>query len=283
MAKLVSIVAATHDPFAPRVLRGPRSEWGDYVKLAEGAELLRDKLARARPDVLLTLGNDHFHHLFYDNMPLFLVGRMDLFDITYYNEVREFGLTRESVPGAPELSGHLIEGCLDNGVDVAYSLELKLDHSILVPLFLFRPELDLPIAPFLTNCIAPPLPPARRYFEVGRVIRAVIDAIPGDLRVGVVSTGHLSLDVGGPDQFATAAHDPDWDDRAVGWIATGEIEEAIAACTPEQLMEKGNLTMGYLNFLLTAGVADGLLPTHAEAVKRSGSSQALFAWEPETA
>jgi protocatechuate 4,5-dioxygenase, beta chain len=215
-------------------------------------------------------------------MPLFLVGHMDQFDLTYYNEVREFGLTRESVVGSPELSGHLIEGCLNNGVDVAYSLEVKLDHSILVPLFLFRPELDLPIAPFLTNCIAPPLPPARRYFEVGRVIRKVIDAIPGDLRVGVVSTGHLSLDVGGPDQFATAAHDPDWDDRAVGWIATGDIEGAIAACTPEQLMEKGNLTMGYLNFLLTAGVADGLLPTHAEAVKRGGSSQALFAWEPET-
>ena len=46
----------------------------------------------ARPDVLVMIGSDHFHQLWLDNMPQFLVGKAPWFDANFYNEEREFGL-----------------------------------------------------------------------------------------------------------------------------------------------------------------------------------------------
>ena len=57
-------------------------------------EAYRETLTRARPDVLVMVGSDHFHQLWLDNMPQFLVGKAPFYDANYYNEEREFGLPR---------------------------------------------------------------------------------------------------------------------------------------------------------------------------------------------
>ena len=93
-------------------------------------------------------------------------------------------------------------------MDFSYSNELTIDHSIIVPMMFVRPEMDIPIVPILTNCIAPPMPRPKRFYEVGVAIRKAIDSIPGDRRVGVLVSGHLSLEVGGPRQFERHLMDP---------------------------------------------------------------------------
>ena len=144
-----------------------------------------------------------------------------------------------------------------------------------------RPEMDIPIVPILTNCIAPPLPTARRFYEVGRAIRSVIDSIPDDKRVGVLVSGHLSLEVGGPRQFERRLTDPDFDARAVGWITTGDIDAAAQACTFEKMIPSGNMTLGFLNFLMAMGVASGASPTHTERLDVGFPAVPFFAWERE--
>jgi len=247
--------------------------------MVERGELMRDKLRRAEPDALIMVGNDHFHQFFMDNMPAFILGKMELFDGTFYNEAREFDLPRCRVPGDVELAQQILEGAMRRGVDFSFSNELKIDHSIVVPLLFVRPELDLPIVPIMSNCVAPPIPQAERFYQVGRILRSVIDEVPGDKRIGVIASGNLSLEVGGPLQFAPQPMDEAFDELAVDWIARGDIESAVRECTYERLTATGNVSHAYLNYLLAAGVANGASATHAEGMKRAGSTQGWFAWE----
>ena len=280
MARVVIVLGTPHNPFHPKLARQPRAEWSeDNINMVERGELLRDKLRRAQPDSLVMVGNDHFHQFFMDNMPAFVLGKMEVFDGTWYNEVREFDIPTCRVPGDLELARQILVGAMRKGVDFAFSDELKLDHSVVVPLMFVRPEMDLPIVPILSNCVAPPIPPAERFHQVGRILRQVIDEIPGDKRIGVVVSGNLSLEVGGPLQFAPHPMDEAFDDQAVDWLRRGDIEGAIRGCTYERLTATGNVSHAYLNYLLAAGVAGDVLPTHAEGMKRKGSTQGWFAWE----
>jgi len=278
MAQIVSIIGITHNPFMPRLFKQPNRPPG-CAKVLERIDMMRDKLRQARPDVLVTIGNDHLHQFFMDNMPAFMIGKMDAYDGTFYDETREFGLPACRVPGDVDLSDEIMEGAFDKGVDFTYSNELTIDHSIVVPLMFIRPEMDLPIVPILTNCIAPPLPRPRRFYKVGRAIRGVIDELQTHKRIAVVVSGHLSLEIGGPKQFERRLMDPDFDGRAVGWIAKGDVEGAVGNCSFDQLKKSGNMTHGFLNFIMMMGVAKAAPASYAEGLDAGFPAIPFFSWE----
>src|SRR5260370_29233692 len=87
---------------------------------------------------------------------------------------------------------------MDAGFDLAFSNELRIDHSITCPLITLRPEADLPVVPVYTNIFAPPMPQPRRFVELGHTIRRLVEPWPTDERVAIIGTGHLSLGLGGP-------------------------------------------------------------------------------------
>ena len=70
--------------------------------------------------------------------------------------------------GDRNLSGHLLRGGLDAGFDLAFSNELRLDHSVTCPIITLRPQNDLPVVPVYTNIFAPPLPQPKRFVELGQ-------------------------------------------------------------------------------------------------------------------
>src|ERR1700738_2126425 len=199
MAQIVTIIGITHNPFMPRMFQQPQQPPG-AEKVKERIAMMRQKLTEANPDVLITIGNDHLHQFFMDNVPAFIIGKMGQYHGTFYDETREFGLPTCKLPGDLEVSDAIMESAFDRGVDFAYSNELTIDHSIVVPMIFVRPEMDIPIVPILTNCIAPPMPRAKRFYEVGKAIRAAIDSLSTNKRIGVLVSGHLSLEIGGPKQ-----------------------------------------------------------------------------------
>ena len=205
MAQIVSIIGITHNPFMPRLFKQAQQPPG-AAKVKERIAMMRQKLAEAKVDVLVCIGNDHLHQFFMDNMPAFMIGKMEQYDGTFYDEEREFGLPKCKLQGDLDVSDAIMEGAFDRGVDFSYSNELTIDHSIVVPMMFVRPEMDIPIVPILTNCIAPPMPRAKRYFEVGKAIRAAIDSLPSNKRIGVLVSGHLSLEIGGPKMFEPQPH-----------------------------------------------------------------------------
>jgi protocatechuate 4,5-dioxygenase beta chain len=281
MAEIVTIIGITHNPFMPRLFKQTNRPPG-CDKVIERIEMMRKKLADANPDVLIAIGNDHLHQFFMDNMPAFMIGKMDQYDGTFYDEIREFGLPTCKLPGDVEVSDAVMESAFDRGVDFAYSNELTIDHSIVVPMLFVRPEMDIPIVPILTNCIAPPMPRPKRFFEVGRAIRAAIECLPTKKRIGVLVSGHLSLEVGGPKQFERKLQDPEFDAAAVGWIRNGDIQAAAEFCTPGRMLKAGNMTTGYLNFLMMMGVANSTSPSYAEGLDAGFPAVPFFSWDKAT-
>ena len=281
MAQIVSIIGITHNPFMPRLFKQPQQPPG-AAKVKERIAMMRQKLAEAKVDVLVCIGNDHLHQFFMDNMPAFMIGKMEQYDGTFYDEEREFGLPKCKLQGDLDVSDAIMEGAFDRGVDFSYSNELTIDHSIVVPMMFVRPEMDIPIVPILTNCIAPPMPRAKRYFEVGKALRAAIDSLPTNKRIGVLVSGHLSLEIGGPKMFEPKLTDPNFDANAVGWIVNGNIDAATEACAPDKMIGYGNMTTGYLNFIMMMGLANLAKPSYAEGLDAGFPAIPFFSWDQQS-
>jgi protocatechuate 4,5-dioxygenase, beta chain len=282
MATLAAVLATTHHPFyykattAPLDERIPQAdEWQRKV------EAYRETLTRANPDILVMVGSDHFHQFFLDNYPTFLIGKQPRYDATFYNEEREFGIPKYELEGDEDLSGFLLQGLMDRGFDFSVSNELKIDHSIICPIITTRPAADLPIVPIYTNFFAPPLPSPRRFWELGRAIRQVIDEYPSDKRIAAIGSGHLSLELGGPRQFGETGPDPVFDRKAIEWLATGDIDAILANVTHESMAAAGNATHGFMALILMLGIAG---PQEAAAYVDSldlyHTMEAYLTWYP---
>ena len=243
-------------------------------------EAYRETLTRAQPDVLVMVGSDHFHQLWLDNMPQFLVGKAPFYDGNWENEQREFGMPKLFFKGDEELSAYMLREGMDKGFDLAFSNELRVDHSITCPIFTVRPQNDLPIVPIYTNIFAPPLPQPERFVKLGQTIREIIDAWPSHLRVAVIGTGHLSLELGGPRQFGPTGPDPEFDARAVEWIANGDIDAALANVSLDSLHAPGNATHGFMDFMLMQGIAGYQKADYADNLSLFHTMEAYFTWYP---
>src|SRR5262249_37887230 len=81
MAPVAPVIASTLHPVYYRA-----SPWtgADRPPFADEwvakIEAFRETLTRARPDVLVMVGSDHFHQLWLDNMPQFLIGKAPFYD-----------------------------------------------------------------------------------------------------------------------------------------------------------------------------------------------------------
>ena len=185
MATLSAVLATTHHPFFLKAteLTPPEERMPQAAEWKRKVEAYRETLTAAKPDLLVMVGADHFHQFFADNYPTFLIGKQPKYDATYYNEEREFSIPRFLLDGDEDLSGFLLQGLMDRGFDLSVSHELKLDHSIICPIITTRPQADLPVVPIYTNIFAPPMPSPKRFWDLGRAIREVIDEYPSDQRI----------------------------------------------------------------------------------------------------
>ncbi|MCM4080561.1 MULTISPECIES: extradiol ring-cleavage dioxygenase [Paractinoplanes] len=282
MASIVAVIASTHHPFYYKASTATGEDRPPFADEWERKILaFRETLTRANPDVLVMVGSDHFHQLWLDNMPQFLVGKAPFYDANWYNEEREFGLPRMLLKGQEDLSAHILRNGLDEGFDLAFSNELRIDHSITCPIITLRPEADLPIVPIYTNIFAPPLPQPSRFVKLGETIRQIVEQWPSHLRVAIIGTGHLSLELGGPRQFGPHGPDPEFDRRAVEWIASGDLDNCLREVTLDSLHSPGNATHGFMDFMLMMGVAGaGAKADYVDTLDLFHTMEAYFTWYP---
>jgi protocatechuate 4,5-dioxygenase beta chain len=282
MAEVCAVIASTHHPFYYRASTSTGDERPPFAdEWVAKIERFRETLTRANPDLLVMVGSDHFHQLWLDNMPQFLVGKAPFYDANWYNEEREFGLPKFRLAGNEELSAYILRQGLDAGFDLAFSNELRIDHSITCPIITLRPDADLPIVPIYTNIFAPPLPQPTRFVELGRTIRSLVESWPSDLRVAIIGTGHLSLELGGPRQFGPHGPDPEFDRKAVEWIATSDVDGCLKEVSLDSLWNPGNATHGFMDFMLMMGVAgDNVTADHVDSLDLFHTMEAYFTWYP---
>lgn len=282
MAKLVATLASTHHPFYLRATTAPVEEQMPQAREWRlKVEAYRETLARAQPDILVMVGSDHFHQIFLDNCPQFLIGKAPRYDATFYNEEREFGLPKYILQGDEAMSAFMHQSLLDQNFDFAFSNELKIDHSIVCPIITLRPQNDLPIVPIYTNIFAPPLPPVRRFYDLGQAIRRAIEDFPSSKRVAAIGTGHLSLELGGPRQFTETGPDPIFDRQAIEWLRNGDVEALLRNVSHESMQKSGNATHGFLNFILMLGVAGAECADYVDNLDLFHTMEAYFTWYPK--
>jgi hypothetical protein len=225
---------------------------------AESAlDRLRERIAEARLDVLVIVGDDQNEHLLPSNLPAFLI---------YHGATIRNGdlapldglppLFRKLASGylekdAPKdytvnshLAAHLISSLIADGFDMASSNELPvpsrgMGHAFSFPIRrLGSPE--LPMVPVIINTYTPPTQPhARRCAEFGGALRRGIDSMQADLRVGVVASGGLS-------HFVVME---DLDRRVLDGLARHDLDDLSAIS--EQVLQSG--TSEIKNWIAVAG------------------------------
>jgi protocatechuate 4,5-dioxygenase, beta chain len=283
MARLSAVLATTHHPFFHKLteLTPPEEQPPFAAEWKRKVLAYRETLTAAQPDVLVMVGSDHFHQFFADNYPTFLIGKQARYDATFYNEVREFSMPTYELQGHEELSGFMFQGLLDRGFDFSISHELKIDHSIICPIITTRPQADLPVVPVYTNIFAPPLPSAKRFYDLGRAIREIIEEWPADVNVAAVGSGHLSLELGGPRMFGEHGPDPEWDLQAIRWLAEGDVDSVLKDVTWESMTAAGNATPGFLDLVLMLGIAGPERAAHVDDLDLFHTREMYMTWYPE--
>ncbi|MPZ52661.1 MAG: extradiol ring-cleavage dioxygenase [Acidimicrobiia bacterium] len=277
MAEVVITLGVPHTPLLWRLSRPPIAE--DLTQVFANFERFASLLRDSSPDLILMVASDHFRQLVTSNMPAFLVGKAPVFRATHPNEERSFGLPRAELQGDGEMAQVLLgHHELTESFDFAFSDELWLDHSFLIPLLYLTPDLDIPIVPILTNTNAPPIPSSRRFADLGEFLRRRIEESDLIRRVAIVGSGHLAYELGGPRQFSGGSSDQTFDIEAVTWMADGAVEDAVAGCSFDRLLDAGNLTFQFLNFLTCLTAAGGAPAAMAEGTECRFGNEPFFAW-----
>jgi protocatechuate 4,5-dioxygenase, beta chain len=278
MAELVEIMGISHSPNFPGQIAEPNPEPA-IVEAAHDYELMRKRMAASKPDVLIVIASDHLNQFFMDNMPAFLIGKAPRAEGPFPHEVRTFGIAPYRARVEIDVAKSMLQAAPKMGVDFSFSDEFRIDHAFTVPLNFIRPEMDLPIVPIFTNVMAPPVPPAQRFFAVGKAIRKIIAGLPSNKRVGVLSSGHLAIEIGGPKEGRSSS-DPEFDRRMMNLVGRGDVENVIKEATWENMMASGNVTPGFLNFVLLMGLADGKAPSVSGVrFPKSKGSVPYMAWD----
>jgi aromatic ring-opening dioxygenase catalytic subunit (LigB family) len=264
VAELVMAAATPHNPLLWRAMREPMPD--DLVAVEANFRRIREAIADAGVDTLIVLGTDHVRQFFSDNSPAFIVGRAASYHGTYENEVRTFGMEYAELTGSPELATQITgREVLPETIDFSVSHEWRLDHSF------------LPIVPIHANSILPPLPTAARFAALGHHLRTAVESWDNDARVGLLTSGHMATDVGGPRTF-NGSPDPEFDAEAVAWMRDGDLEGAIAGCRFDRIMAAGNVTYQYVNIVAALAAMQGRPAELAEATTSRFASSPFFLW-----
>lgn len=254
MAQLVLGAGVPHTPYFPRMV-----ESGNGSRIASLFHQVTQRLEAAAPDMLVVLDSDHFVNFFFDNLPAFCVGLADGAEGPHEIS-RQMPWYRVTIN--QKFGKGLLQHGLDSGFDLAAAEELRLDHSILVPLHFLTPKMDIPIVPIFIKGLATPLPRSRRCHALGKMIRRFIERWPGKERVALIASGSFSLEVGGPQMGWI---DEEWIKALVQWMREGKTGELVRRATSRRMLAAGNTGGELLNWIALLGALGEKAPTFIEA------------------
>ncbi|MGB6535591.1 MAG: extradiol ring-cleavage dioxygenase, partial [Xanthobacteraceae bacterium] len=164
MAEIVAGFGMPHNPGSPaQVLRD-----GAQCQTARLYAEMAGAIAAAAPDVLVIFTDDHFNTFFLDNFPTFAIGCAE----AMCGPNDQTPMPRYEVAVPDRLAAHVRRVVLGRGFDVSLVQDFEVDHAVMVPLHFVTPDMNIPVLPIFINCLAPPLPAARRCFALGEAVRA---------------------------------------------------------------------------------------------------------------
>jgi protocatechuate 4,5-dioxygenase beta chain len=233
MGRLVAGIATSHVPTIGVAQDQRKQDTPEWKPLFDAYVPVREWLRDLRPDVAITVYNDHGAEFFFDKYPTFAVGA------AAHYPVADAGFGKRPLPPAPgalEFSWHLCQSLVYDEFDITVCEEMNVDHGFLVPMSLCFdasggwPVLSVPIA---VNVLRHPLPTMRRCFRLGQAIRRAIESFPQDTRVVLLGTGGMSHQLQGERfGFLNEEADRDYLDRME------HDPESLLAMTHQEMIER---------------------------------------------
>ncbi len=235
MASVAAAMAMTHSPGLTGWFDAAPDQ--EQVMARSAFEKMRAHLDERAIDLLVIIGNDHLLNWPIGNTPEYTVGidANHIVPADWYDGWLQ--LEKYHVNGHAPLARHIVNESARNGLSMAYKRGMQFDDSVSVPLAHLNPDMDRPIIPITLNCTVPPIPELRRAYQVGTIVRQVIDDYDGDERIAVIGTGGLSHEPGGPRYFFI---DEEFDLWFLDLLTQGDHEKLLNECTFERMEEAGS-------------------------------------------
>jgi hypothetical protein len=255
LAKVIGGIGVSHTPsmgveYDTGLSRGWAPEWRLWF---DGTRPVKDWLAKAAPDQVVIVYNDHLNHFHFDAYPTLAIGVAE--DFPQADE--GFGLRPfPSLPGDVEFGWRITEHLVRGGFDMTVCQDLKVDHGVYSWLpYLADPPWPWPVLPIAVNMIRHPIPTSQRLHALGRELREAIAAVPGDQRVLVIATGGMSHQIAGA-RFGMA-------NEALDQFFLDRLErdvDKLVDIPQEELMRLGGSEAAELSiwFAMRAALADDI-------------------------
>jgi protocatechuate 4,5-dioxygenase, beta chain len=198
MAKLIAGVGCSHVPAIGAAIDLGKTGEPYWQPLFKGFETSKQWIAEQKPDVIISVFNDHATAFSLEFIPTFAIGCA-----AQYQPADE-GWGPRPVPvvqGHPELAWHIAQSTILDEFDMTIVQKMDVDHGLTVPMSLMfgQPEQwPCPVIPLAVNVVQYPVPTGRRCFKLGQAIRRAVDSFPADLRVMIWGTGGMSHQLQGP-------------------------------------------------------------------------------------
>jgi 2,3-dihydroxyphenylpropionate 1,2-dioxygenase len=183
MAEIIAGVAMSHSPMIMTNVEAGGEKGQRFINTA--AEM-KQWLKEAGADIIVLVSDDHFNSYFYDHMPSFTIG------IGECEGWGDWKLPKYQIPVQQELAKHILHTGLENNIDFAFTMSMKVDHGHTQGIYFLNSELEIPIVPIAVNTAAPPLPTMDRCFQLGEVLRKAIESWDTDKKVALVASGGIS-------------------------------------------------------------------------------------------
>ena len=214
-----------------------------YGRIRQAHAGIRTKLAQAKADAVVLIGDDQAENFTADNMPQLLVYTGGDYVADDWDRKHTATIANHAA-----LARGLVEGCLEEGFDVAWSNAFRdgrlISHAHAEPILYLMRESGVPVVPLFVNAVHPPAPSAARCYAFGQAMRRVLERDFAALRVVLCASGGLS-------HFSPShpwAHHAgsryvgdisvEFDRRIVEWMRAGEGHR-LAQFSARELIENG--------------------------------------------
>lgn len=183
MAQIIAGVAMSHSPM---IMTSEEAAGEKGKRFIQTADKMKQWLKDSGADVMVLVSDDHFNSYFYDHMPSFTIG------IGECEGWGDWRLPKYKIPIQKDFAKHILATGLENNIDFAFTLSMKVDHGHTQAVYFLNSELNIPVVPIAVNTAAPPLPTMERCFQLGEVLRTAIESWDSDKKVALVASGGIS-------------------------------------------------------------------------------------------
>ena len=183
MAEIIAGVAMSHSPL---IMTSEDAAGEKGQRFLQTTKEIEKWLEDTGADVIVLISDDHFNSYFYDHMPSFTIG------IGECEGWGDWQIPEYKIPVQQDLAKHILDTGLENNIDFAFTMRMKVDHGHTQSIYFLNSELKIPVVPIAVNTAAPPLPTMDRCFQLGEVLRQSIESWECDKKVAIVASGGLS-------------------------------------------------------------------------------------------